>query len=317
MKKPLVSVVIVTKNRAADLVQCVESLCIQKTAPDEIVIIDNASTDETHDICMLLRKRCKIPFRYVIESHTGYPVIYNRGIQEASYNWVAFIDDDCIADRSWMNVIKQSLQNSSHIDVLLGRTLPYVATNPYSLATHVFQDEWKMNHIRGKHINNYEILDNKNIVYNRIFLKMHSLQYDESRVTYLSGAAEDCDLGRQIQSKKGNAVYAARMTVYHKNATTMQSYWRRTILSLAAYKHYREKWPTVDNDNPSSKRIKLRALVVTSIRENDYHGYKALLFIIIVYCTVLFSVVIDTITRRSPARQIFIRLAHRYFFISK
>ena len=78
-----VSVVIVTKNRENDLKQCLASLLVQSIDLDQLVVVDNNSSDNTQIIIKNLQKNCSFPIKYVLEKRVGYPPIYNRGLKEA------------------------------------------------------------------------------------------------------------------------------------------------------------------------------------------------------------------------------------------
>ena len=84
-----VSIVIITKNEA-DLIAC----CIKKSKliTDDIVVIDNGSTDDTLDIAATYG--CRI----YQKTWDGYGANKNKGADAAKYNWVLSIDADEVPD---------------------------------------------------------------------------------------------------------------------------------------------------------------------------------------------------------------------------
>jgi glycosyltransferase involved in cell wall biosynthesis len=97
--RPLVSLLVCTHNRAFLLPQTVESLLSQQFdwGDHEIVIVDNASTDDTRAVAQNIQKRHS-RVRYVYESTLGVAVARNRGAQEAEADYIAYFDDDIIAN---------------------------------------------------------------------------------------------------------------------------------------------------------------------------------------------------------------------------
>ncbi len=85
-----VSVVIPTHNRRAELVRAVESVLAQETPVDEIVIVDDASTEALGDIAEL-DPRIRV-VRH--EANRGGAVARNTGVQNATCRWIAFLDSD-------------------------------------------------------------------------------------------------------------------------------------------------------------------------------------------------------------------------------
>ena len=53
--QPLCSVIITAYNAASDLPACLDGLLAQDYPCAEVILVDNASTDETASICALLR----------------------------------------------------------------------------------------------------------------------------------------------------------------------------------------------------------------------------------------------------------------------
>lgn len=95
-----VSVVIVTFNRADSLRETLTSMVHQEHRPDEVIVVDNNSTDHTHEVVQEFVRLLSI--RYVCEERRGIPYARNAGIEAATKDIIAFIDDDCVADADWL-----------------------------------------------------------------------------------------------------------------------------------------------------------------------------------------------------------------------
>lgn len=307
-----ISVVIVTKNRLFDLLHAIGSLVTQIVPPDELIVVDNDSTDLTPRVVQKLISRCSFPIRYIKEAGSGYPVIYNRGLKEAKYDWVAFLDDDCVASPDWLEKLKLSISHHRNASVILGLTKPYNPHNSYSLATYIFACEWKDNNSKGVHITNLEILDNKNILYNKSFLSLHHLAYDEDRITHLGGAAEDCDLGKQIQRQSGKAYYIPSIVAFHKEPLSWNWYWKKYFLSLAAYEWYRKKWPS-QIKGKSIKSMALRRRILISARMYRYPPLRILHVYFLMYATSFLSILINFFLNFPSVRMRFIVFVERIF----
>jgi len=105
MKQALtVSVVIATHNRAEWLRDTLNSVLRQSRQPDEVVVVDNASTDHTREVVLSFADRLNV--RYVHEPRRGIPHARNAAVRSATGDIVAFIDDDCIASGDWLKYIE-------------------------------------------------------------------------------------------------------------------------------------------------------------------------------------------------------------------
>jgi len=93
-----VSVVIITKNEADVIASCLDAV---KLITDDIIIVDNGSTDGTREIAN--QYRCKV----YQESWDGYGANKNKGIMCAKYNWILSIDADEIADAELISALHQ------------------------------------------------------------------------------------------------------------------------------------------------------------------------------------------------------------------
>lgn len=94
---PKISVVIPTHNRAHLLARAVESAVAQTRSPDEIIVVDDGSTDDTAAVIGELidaKARHSPEILYVVQQGKGPSAARNRGLTEAHGDWIAFLDSD-------------------------------------------------------------------------------------------------------------------------------------------------------------------------------------------------------------------------------
>jgi glycosyltransferase involved in cell wall biosynthesis len=95
-----VSVCITTKNEEDSINRLIGSLLKQTRLPDEIVIVDNNSTDQTQE---LIKKYPQV--KLLTTTKKGIAVGRNLAIQNASNEIIAMIDAGCTAKKDWLEQI--------------------------------------------------------------------------------------------------------------------------------------------------------------------------------------------------------------------
>jgi GT2 family glycosyltransferase len=111
------SLIIITLNRAALLQRTLQGLARQTRPIDEIIVIDNGPTRDTEQVVSAFTAR------YVAEPRRGYGHARNRGLAEASGAFIYFLDDDCVPEPDWADVLWNVL-DSGAADLASGSRVP-------------------------------------------------------------------------------------------------------------------------------------------------------------------------------------------------
>ena len=121
---PRVSIVVPVYNGEKTLLLCLDSLMALNYPKEclETIVVDNNSTDRTKDIIK------RYPIKYIFEKRRSVSLARNRGIDECAYQFIAFIDADCIADRDWLKNIIGPLKDKT-IGGIGGKILSYNPQN--------------------------------------------------------------------------------------------------------------------------------------------------------------------------------------------
>lgn len=107
-----ITVVICTYNRCVSLAKALDSVIAQslpKTLSWEILVVDNNSTDRTREVAEDYCHKCPERVRYIFEQEQGLSRARNRGVREAQGEIVVFVDDDVIANSTWLRSLTASL----------------------------------------------------------------------------------------------------------------------------------------------------------------------------------------------------------------
>ena len=85
-----ITVIIPSYNRASVLPRAIDSVLAQTLPVDEIIVIDDGSTDETQELLKKLYPQIKI----IKQSNKGVSAARNAGINSSSSEWFCFLDSD-------------------------------------------------------------------------------------------------------------------------------------------------------------------------------------------------------------------------------
>ena len=100
LDQPTVSVTIVTYNSAGYIGPCLESVLRQSRQSLEIVIVDNASSDDTRNILVRYADRAKVFFN---DENTGFSAAQNKAISISKGDWVLTLNPDTILESEFVD----------------------------------------------------------------------------------------------------------------------------------------------------------------------------------------------------------------------
>jgi glycosyltransferase involved in cell wall biosynthesis len=108
-------VIVCAYNEAHYIPACLHSLLAQTRPPDEIVVVNNASTDDTGVVA-----RRVAGIRVLDEPTRGLPVARETGRRATEADIVAYVDADCRVPLQWLERIEARFTNRSSIVAVTG-----------------------------------------------------------------------------------------------------------------------------------------------------------------------------------------------------
>jgi len=107
-----ISVIIPTYNREKLLKKTLDSVLNQTVQADEIIIIDDGSSDNTKELIANYENNT---IRYIIQKNAGVSNARNNGIQKAKNDWICFLDSDDIWEINKLEKQIQFHKDNPHI----------------------------------------------------------------------------------------------------------------------------------------------------------------------------------------------------------
>jgi glucosyl-dolichyl phosphate glucuronosyltransferase len=107
-----ITVILCTYNRCQELTKALDSIVgssLPSSVQWEVLIVDNNSTDRTHEVVENFCQRFPGRFRYAFESQPGKSYALNSAVREASGDVLVFVDDDVTVSPTWLQNLTGAL----------------------------------------------------------------------------------------------------------------------------------------------------------------------------------------------------------------
>lgn len=109
-----VTIVIPVKDDATRLDACLHALARQTLLPDEIIVVDNGSSDHSADVAARHGARvlhCLQP---------GIPAASSHGYDHATSDLILRLDADCVPSKTWVDAMATAFAQQPHVDAFTG-----------------------------------------------------------------------------------------------------------------------------------------------------------------------------------------------------
>jgi glycosyltransferase involved in cell wall biosynthesis len=120
LNKNKFTVVCPTYNSAHFVAPAIESVLIQELLPEELILIDDGSTDSTLEVLNEIKANYNGPVEIIIQhcDHRGPGAARNKGIVFAKSNWIAFLDSDDLWYTNKLLEMNKVINENSEINIL-------------------------------------------------------------------------------------------------------------------------------------------------------------------------------------------------------
>ena len=119
MEKIKISVIVPTFNEEKNISKLIKALLSQSFLPDEIIISDGSSTDNTLKIIHNLSKNCNL-IKVINRQGKCRGAGRNEGIKSAKNNFLALIDSGTIPEKDWLLNFVKYLKQGKKFDIIFG-----------------------------------------------------------------------------------------------------------------------------------------------------------------------------------------------------
>lgn len=216
-KRPFISIIIPTYNRPQPLAACLQSLARLAYPPErlEIIVINDGGVT-----------RPEVDNRpgviEVTQPNAGPAAARNNGAAQARGDFLAFLDDDCQPDPSWLACLAAQLEKTP--DVLVGgRTLNALPQNAYATASQLLVDYLYAYYNQGEDGPRF-FTSNNFALAAPLFAALGGFD-----TTFPLAAGEDRDFCDRWRQAGHGMVYVPEAVVYHAHDLQLRSFWRQHL----------------------------------------------------------------------------------------
>jgi O-antigen biosynthesis protein len=209
-RTPKVSVVVASYNGGRTLEACLNSLSKLNYPDYEIILVDDGSTDGTHQIA------ARFPnVRNLRQENLGLSAARNAGIKAATGEIVAFTDSDCRADEDWLyylvgDMVRGGFTGMGGHNFLPPEDSPVAAAVLVSPGgpAHVMLTDQEAEHVPGCNMAFYRWALEEINGFDPVFRK----------------AGDDVDVCWRLQQRGGKIGFSPSGFVWHYRRSTVKAY---------------------------------------------------------------------------------------------
>lgn len=284
----IISVIVPTFNRSIQLKKCIDSLMTQSYNKNkfEIIIINDGSTDNTINFLESIKT---IPNISIInQDNKGPASARNQGLKKSKGDYIAFIDDDCIASRDWLLELTSSLPQDPKIAGIGGKIHGLSNT---IIDKFIENDIYLFKHQINRTNTDYIVTANS------LFKKEALMRINGFNENFMIAGGEDNYLSYQLIKKGYTIIKTEKAIIYHHHPNSIISFYKTSykygigekigeslgnkfqfMKDLTLYKLIIKK-PELINEKRKIKRSDRLYFIILNLIKNiafyrGYHSYR-------------------------------------------
>ncbi len=214
----MISIVIPTHNRCNDLDKCLESILNQTFKQFEVLVVDDASTDSTSEVCQKYSVLFELKYIYLPVCSGGPATPRNLGIEKSKFQWIAFLDSDDLWLPNKLQLVVDQINLNSSTEIVFHNFIgvPYIV---------VPNGERIINRLLR---NGNFIINSSVVVLKSLLIKVNFLDVNPKLIS-----AEDFDLWVRIFQITNNYVYIEKeLGIYSFTPDSISLNYKRKLLNL-------------------------------------------------------------------------------------
>ena len=111
-----ISIIIPTFNGKGLLADCLGSIAKLGFSPDEVIVVDNGSTDGSINLVKKKFPHFKI---ITLDKNYGFAKAVNEGIRASESEYVVLLNNDCKVESNWLGSLVEAAQDIQKSQFLL------------------------------------------------------------------------------------------------------------------------------------------------------------------------------------------------------
>jgi len=208
----MISVIIPAYNAASTIGHCLEALSAQTCPPDEVIVVDDGSTDGTAQVAK------SFGVRVISQPNAGPAAARNRGATAAHGDILLFTDADCIPAPDWVERMVTAFADPG----VAGAKGAYLTRQREPVARFVqIEYEDRYDHMRGQPA--IDFVDTYSAAYRRdVFVEAGGFD-----ATFPTASVEDQEFSFRLAARGHRLVFVPQARVVHIHDRTVGEYARR------------------------------------------------------------------------------------------
>lgn len=253
-----IAVVILNWNGEKILEKFLPSVIKFSSDDADIIVIDNASTDQSVSFIKTNFPTVKI---VQLKKNYGFAGGYNRGLQEINYEYYVLLNSDVEVTENWIKPAVQLLDSDNDIVACQPKIRAYSDKESfeYAGAAGGFMDKYGYPFCKGRVFNTLEKDENQYEHVDEIFWASGACLFIKSeayhQVTgfdeFFFAHMEEIDLCWRLKNQGKKIMYTPHSTVYHLGGGTLSK-----ISPRKTFLNFRNSLLTIHKNLPKKRRFK-------------------------------------------------------------